>query len=261
MSALHELDGHALKNLAAALRSGTLAAPTPAGLRSFCPPELAAAVAESLGGYLSRGFSTNQLAELMDLLREDREVSQKSVPKLDLVWTGPDPEKFVDRDAAVVVMDLFQTARRSLIVSSYVVFNGVDLFEPLHRRMEEVPGLEVFLFLDIQRPQDDSRSAAALVNAFKSEFQQKHWPWDTRPEVYFDPRSLSTDKATQATLHAKVVVADNETTLITSANLTPRAQNRNIEAGVRIESPAFAQTVSMQFRGLIEEGLVQQVGW
>lgn len=261
MPPLHELDGHALQGLAAGLRRGALEAPTPANLRPYCPPEMIDSISKALVGYQSRGFSASQLADVLDLLRQGRELARKNEPKLDLVWTGPDPEKFVDRDAAVVVMDLFQTVQRSLILSSYVIYNGVDLFAPLHQRMVEMPNLEVSLFVDIPRPHDDSRAAAVLLNEFKAEFRQKHWPWDPMPEVYFDPRSLSTDKAAQATLHAKVVVADGHTTLITSANLTHRGQNRNIEAGVRIESPAFARTVSQQFHGLIEEGLVQRIRW
>jgi phosphatidylserine/phosphatidylglycerophosphate/cardiolipin synthase-like enzyme len=218
-------------------------------------------ISKALVGYQSRGFSASQLADVLDLLRQGRELARKNEPKLDLVWTGPDPEKFVDRDAAVVVMDLFQTVQRTLILSTFVIYNGVDLFAPLHQRMVEMPNLEVSLFVDIPRPHDDSRTAAVLLNEFMAEFRHKHWPWDPMPEVYFDPRSLSTDKAAQATLHAKVVVADGHTTLITSANLTHRGQNRNIEAGVRIESPAFARTVSQQFYGLIEEGLVQRIRW
>jgi len=218
-------------------------------------------ISKALVGYQSRGFSASQLADVLDLLRQGRDLARKNEPKLDLVWTGPDPEKFVDRDAAVVVMDLFQTVQRSLILSSFVIYNGVELFAPLHRRMLDLPDLKVSLFVDIPRPHDDSRPTSAILTEFKAEFRHKHWPWDPMPEVYFDPRSLSTDKAAQATLHAKVVVADEQTTLITSANLTHRGQNRNIEAGVRIESPAFARTVSQQFYGLIESGLVQRVKW
>jgi len=218
-------------------------------------------VVDALRQYRERGFTTSQIADLLDLLRHDRQNAQRTEPKLELVWTGPDPEKFTDRDAAVVVMDLFQSVERSLILTSYVIYNGSDLFAPLHRRMAEVPELVVCLFVDIPRPQGDARAAAAIVSEFKEDFRQKHWPWDLLPEVYFDPRSLSTDRATQATLHSKVVVADEHTTLITSANLTPRAQNKNIEAGVRITSPAFARTVSQQFLGLIEKGLVQPIRW
>ena len=261
MPPLHALDDPALMNLAGALRRGIVGAPTPSSLRAYCPMELVSEVAAAIAEFQNRGYTGPQLADVLDLLRADRAQARQKEAKLDLVWTGPDPEKFVDRDAAVVVMDLFQTAKQSVIVSSFVVFNGVEIFGPLHQRMLAVPSLEVRVFLDIQRPHDDRRPASMLIQEFKDEFRKKHWPWDPTPEVYFDPRSLSSDKATQATLHAKVVVADDATTLITSANLTPRAHNKNIEAGVRIDSPAFARTVSQQFRGLIEAGLVQRVKW
>lgn len=261
MAPFHELDGHALHGIAAGLRRGILEPPTPATLRPHCPPELLEDVAELLQRFAQRGFTADQLADMLDLLAEDRSRIQRQEPKLDLVWTGPDPERFVDRDAAVVVLDLFQTVERSLILSSFVIYNGSELFAPLHKRMTLKPGLDVKLFVDIQRPPEDPRPAEVIVNDFKAEFVVKHWPWVRKPEVYYDPRSLSRDKASQASLHAKVVVADEQTTLITSANLTPKAQNKNIEAGIRIDSPAFARTVSLQFLGLVEQGLVRKIGF
>jgi len=46
-------------------------------------------------------------------------------------------------------------------------------------------------------------------------------------------------------------VIDHETTLITSANFTEAALDRNIELGVLLHDRAFALTVTAYFQGLI----------
>ncbi|MYB38878.1 MAG: phospholipase, partial [Gammaproteobacteria bacterium] len=76
----------------------------------------------------------------------------------------------------------------------------------------------------------DTTAADALVRRFADQFWSKDWHGTRRPAVYFDPRSLEPEQS--AVLHAKALVADSETTFITSANLTDAALNRNIELGV-----------------------------
>ena len=60
------------------------------------------------------------------------------------------------------------------------------------------------------------------------------WPWPSRarPEVFYDPRTLSIDQNQRATWHAKCVLVDDELALVTSANFTEWAHQRNVEAGV-----------------------------
>lgn len=49
---------------------------------------------------------------------------------------------------------------------------------------------------------------------------------------------------------------DEAHTLITSANLTEAAQERNVEAGVLVEDAAFARGVVAQFERLVDAGVL-----
>lgn len=49
---------------------------------------------------------------------------------------------------------------------------------------------------------------------------------------------------------------DGRHTLITSANFTFSGQERNIELGVLIDDPAFADRVFEQWRRLVNDGLL-----
>lgn len=65
------------------------------------------------------------------------------------------------------------------------------------------------------------------------------WPGVRLPEVYYDPRTLSSDAATRAAWHAKCLLIDDKVALVTSANFTEWAHQRNVEAGVLVRSPHF----------------------
>jgi phosphatidylserine/phosphatidylglycerophosphate/cardiolipin synthase-like enzyme len=82
------------------------------------------------------------------------------------------------------------------------------------------------------------------------------WPGTRLPEVFYDPRGLSTDPEKRASWHAKCVVIDDAVSLVTSANFTEWAQERNVEAGALIRSPHFARQLRGQFDALVQSGLV-----
>ena len=57
-------------------------------------------------------------------------------------------------------------------------------------------------------------------------------------------------------VHAKAVVADEQTVFVTSANLTEAALERNIEVGLLLRDRALAGSMAAHFRGLIDGGLL-----
>ncbi len=85
------------------------------------------------------------------------------------------------------------------------------------------------------------------------------WPGKRLPEVFYDPRSLETDGHKRAVLHAKAVVVDGRFTLLTSANFTEAAQERNIEAGVVIEDARLAKRVERQFFHFVDAGILKKL--
>ena len=93
---------------------------------------------------------------------------------------------------------------------------------------------------------------------FAGEFWSREWPGTARPKVYYDPRSVETDSP-GGVLHAKAVVADEESVFITSANLTAAAQDRNIELGLVVRDRALAATTVTHFRTLIDGNLLRRL--
>lgn len=177
----------------------------------------------------------------------------RPVPRLDLVWTGPEPLVSTARDTAVVVRELFAKARQSVIVGGYAFDAGADIFRPLFEAMRD-RGVVASVFLHIE--DQPGVSPDAVAHAAVADFFARNWPFGPpRPTVYYDPRTLAPHS--RVSLHAKCVAVDDRWALVTSANFTDRGQTRNIEAGVLVEDRAFATALAAQWRGLVDTGLVR----
>src|ERR1044072_7307094 len=69
-----------------------------------------------------------------------------------------------------------------------------------------------------------------------------------------DTVCLSDARDKRSSLHAKCVAIDRRVSLITSANFTEAAQQRNIEAGVIVRYPLFVERLVGYFEGLRASG-------
>jgi len=125
--------------------------------------------------------------------------------------------------------------------------------------MDENPDLRVRLFLNVQRKYNDTRPNSILLRQFSERFREQVWPGRRLPEVFHDPRALEFNFRANACLHAKCVVVDEERVLITSANFTEAAHERNIEAGVLVTNRIAARAIRSQFEMLTAQGVLQQV--
>ena len=111
-------------------------------------------------------------------------------------------------------------------------------------------------------------STRALMGRFRNDGWVASWHlFDSAPSVLgarllrsVDERPGALHRLPRACLHAKVIVRDDVQTLITSANLTEAAQERNVEAGVLIGDAAFARGVVGQFDRLVAAEVLVEVG-
>ena len=64
---------------------------------------------------------------------------------------------------------------------------------------------------------------------------------------------------TVSSMHAKCVVIDGQEALVTSANFTEAAQERNIELGLLVDSHAIACRIEHHFTTLIRKGSLERL--
>ena len=249
-----------LEALAGALAAGRLSAPYSAsGVARHLPNvDLEGALAE-LNRLHDAGVPPGHLAELLLAVAAERKLREKTSDRVELVWTGPEMPGSQSRETGVVARELFAKATRSVLVSSYAVFLGKEVFEPLAKRMEELPELRVLLFLNVPAPGGSDFDPDAVAREYFREFLKKNWPAGRQPELYYDPRSLAAKGEARAVIHAKCVVVDGHTALVTSANFTEAAHARNIEAGAVVHDSGFAGSLEVQFTSLVAAGLLRRV--
>jgi len=199
-------------------------------------------------------MTPQHIAALVEAIAETQETSVDPEKIFELVISGPDVAGVPTGDTAATMRTLMAEAVEEVLLVGYVVHNARDLFHPLAQRMQANEQLRVTFCLDISRRLGDTSLDSEVVRRFAGEFREKHWPWARLPRVYYDPRSLAGTPQQHASLHAKCVVADRGTALITSANFTQAAQHRNIEVGVLTRHAPLAQRLCTYFEGLIATG-------
>ena len=257
-SSLHDMSVADLRNFAVSLREGPLSAGISSHLLRQVTGHHASAVSLDLEKLLSEGWTTAQMALLADAIAEAKESNQKPCDLIDLVLSGPDIPGVPTSDTAAVVRSMIESANTEIMLVGYAVHNGKRLFEPLVQRMRALPSLKVRFCLDISRKMTDTSLSSEIVRRFGRDFREKHWPWPELPEVFYDPRAIAPTTGERASLHAKCVIVDRKAALVTSANFTQAAQEKNIEAGVLVRDSGFVNRLSDHFDALIASRFLQQ---
>jgi hypothetical protein len=164
---------------------------------------------------------------LMTLAKSVRQQATARAPGVELIWTGPSVLGSELRSTRQVVSEILRESQRYVLVVGY----------QLRSAMREGDSNVVEEFLDAARRgvrftfvlNEDEANFAALDLA--------RWPPSNRPRVLTWPQPGDQF----ASLHAKIVIADDERALITSANLTFHGLRRNIEVGVLVRADIVVQ--------------------
>lgn len=166
-----------------------------------------------------------------------------------LVWTGPSTPSLGFRSTRAVLSTLVANAQSSLLLVSFASYDVDDLVDSLLQCSER--GVEITMVLETPNDpggplQIDDFHPFGRMRERASFFR---WPAEAR-EAEFAP---------SARLHAKCVVADSSSALVTSANLTNAGINDNIELGTLIEAGDLPTQLAQHFRALIEQGTLEQL--
>jgi len=247
---LKDVSTSAIERLRAAIASGQLKTPVDrAALLGTGIRHQLDAIEAALGGH--RSAACLAILDVALAEREDRK------PTPELVWTGPEGPGGTARDTAVVLRELFEGARESVILAGYSFDHARDVLAPLHTAMRD-HGVFASFFVDI--PQVEVGAEDGHLARHLGPFFTTNWPFgEPKPRLYYDKRALVPGPP-WSSLHAKCVVVDGARAFVSSANFTQRGQERNIEVGVLIADASFASYLAGQWLGLVESGLVEEWG-
>jgi hypothetical protein len=92
------------------------------------------------------------------------------------------------RDTAVVVEQLFEEAKASVLLVGFALYDGSTIFRRLAQRLDATPELQATLCLDISRRGTDTTKDSDLIARYEYEFRQRHWSGKRLPNIYFEAR-------------------------------------------------------------------------
>lgn len=247
-----------LEHVAVALADGRLTTPVSTiglGRLGVSDPQ---GLADRLNRLQELSFQPSQIAALLNAVIAERKATARNAVQIEFVVTGPDIRGEA-RDTAVVVEQLFNDAKASVLLVGFALYDGQSIFRRLAERLDETPGMDVTLCLDISRHYTDTTRDSDLIDKYADDFKARHWSGKRMPKVYFDPRGLMMDGQTRAVLHAKCIVIDRAAALVTSANPTPAAYTKNIEVGVVVRGGTIPGEISAHFEWLIKAGKLRRL--
>ena len=173
--------------------------------------------------------------------------AMRSEQHTSLVWTGPPTDVAGLRSTRAVLSTLVANATESLVLVSFASHDVAELTDSLAAAIAR--GVTVTLILET--PENPGGqfdfSPAHPFEPIKTTATFYRWPLAAR-EAFF---------AATARLHAKCVIADRSSTLITSANLTSAGINDNIELGILVEAGPLPERLSRHLELLIEGGVLE----
>ncbi len=171
----------------------------------------------------------------------------------ELVWTGPEGHGATARDTAIVLRELFESARDHVILAGYSFTHAKSVLAPLHATMKE-HSVRATFFVDITQPKVATDPPERHAEEALADFMKDNWPFGPPyPALYYDKRAI-VPPPPWSIMHAKCVVVDGERAFVSSANFTMQGQERNIEVGVLLYDARLAGHLARQWLSLARSG-------
>ena len=161
----------------------------------------------------------------------------RDVPAVEVVVTGPNSPAAPVRLTSEVVCQLINQATRRVTMVSYAAYQITAVIAALDAAVAR--GVTVNLIVESAEKLEGGGGADAYAK-----YHVYHWPTESR-------------QPPDAKLHAKAVIVDNRDVLLTSANMTNAAYDKNIELGVLCRGGGVARQVQHHFDSLMERGVLQ----
>lgn len=175
------------------------------------------------------------------------ETQRRSAPQLELVLTGPGVPPQETRRTDETILELVRGAKRRLTLVSFANFRVERLSAALYEAV--LRGVEIRFFVEAE-----TLPHAGFGEVYRELVAMPVNVYALRAAHRFDVAS-----GKHRVLHAKVTLADAETALISSANLTENAMHSNLEVGVLIRGGGYASKIERIFDTYLAHGLFEKL--
>ena len=210
------------------------------------PMGISSALKGFTGDYRIKGFLKSWQSQASHLSAADVTVTletalacyrlaESRAHAVDAVWTGPDVARSEVRRTEAVVEEIIAGAQKELLVVGYWLAATTNQVRFLVEAVKEkaAQGVKVLFVLDPGEKTQGGDNFTALDEQWApglSAAPRGVYTWSDRLSKATTNSGLPYDRK----LHAKVIVADRQDALVTSANLTRAGLQENLEMGLRM---------------------------
>lgn len=167
---------------------------------------------------------------------------------LEIVWTGPASKESSFRRTDQALLALIQQAKTSVIIVTFAAYKVPHIAAALVAAAAR--GVKVTLILESLEESDGKVTVSAITGLgeeLAGVASVYVWPLEHR----------GTDgSGKHGSLHVKCAVADANTALISSANLTEYAMNLNMELGLLVKGGDVPAALDEHLRTLIQSRVI-----
>ena len=194
--------------------------------------------------------SEDALIIALTLLNEIKNFEKNMLKSTKLVCTTPDVSSQESDKTDLMLNELFRKAQKSITIIGYLMTDDKyvkQMFEMI-KSNPEIGKLKIKFIFD--RPEDKQVLGKKYPSIKK--IVRELWGTDQNfPKIY-------SYKKENSSLHAKAVIIDSKEILITSANMSGRALQRNLEMGIHHMGKSAKDADDLISR-LIREDLFERV--
>ncbi|MBM3396477.1 MAG: phospholipase [Betaproteobacteria bacterium] len=170
---------------------------------------------------------------------------------VELLWAGPAPaDRIRARRIDQALYDLIANAKREILLVTFAAAKIERLTGELWKAAQR--DIKIRLILEFEESSEGQLSYDAIKafpQALLSAAEIYHWSLEKRER---------NQAGRPGKLHAKVAIVD-DCVLVSSANLTDDAFNRNLEAGVLVASPEFLISMKTYLESLIADATLSRL--
>lgn len=170
---------------------------------------------------------------------------------MELLWSGPSPANQISaRRIDQALYDLIANAKHEILLITFAAAKIERLTGELLKAIQR--GVRIRLILEFEQSSEGQLSYDA-IKAFPSGLI-------STAEIYYWPveKRERNQAGRPGKLHSKLAIVD-DVALVTSANLTDDAFNRNLELGVMVMNRAVVRTMQDHINTIISDGTFRLV--
>lgn len=218
-------------------------------LKPIPTPEFRDTINELLEAWRSEGhsFPPQSLALALASAAHSYQ-SVKKQTEIEIVWTGPTSGVIPLRRTEQALIEMIQETKKELLIVSFAVYDIAEIVA----EMELAIARAVALTIVVETPESGQGKIpfgieSLLTARIKAMARILKWPHEKRERA---------ENGKFGSVHAKCAVADRDSVLISSANLTRYALNLNMEMGLLVKDKRLAEKIVRHFELLAQRGIL-----